>query len=488
MRALGKVAPPAATAAAVGVVALISLAGLRAGVLLGDGSPAGIDGGNWLAFGTLSRAGLAYPPLVPTVVAAFTQVVGPAAAIAIVGGSAAAIPGLAILGAAAWVGRPAVGAVAAITASASGLVGETVAWGGYPQTIGAGCAVVALVALAAYLGHGGRRSPIVFAAALALTVATSHLVALPTLLASGMLTVGAVAIGRATGRQAAIVGGLAALVVVPFAPTYQALVGTLLSVPLPPSRPFTDILGPAWPVVLLALVAAPVALIIIIVAHPSIVVSRDLALVAAASAAVVAWCVAYVVSAEGRLVYDAAIWTPVLLVGLVPLGEQYVDRSAAVLAGGLGLAAALLVTATGFGAFPSQVSRYHVLTPDLVAAMRWLAARTPTTPNDVLVADEHGVPLGWWAEGLVGREVLFAADLRWLRFPGERAQAKAANEILYGSDFPGPASLARARAAGLDYVLLPRASAFALKDTPTPWRVALARGDVLVLAAPGGPP
>jgi hypothetical protein len=102
----------------------------------------------------------------------------------------------------------------------------------------------------------------------------------------------------------------------------------------------------------------------------------------------------------------------------------------------------------------------------------------------VLVADRGGVPLGWWAEGLTGRETLYASELRWLRFDTERQRTRTANVLLYQSGFPDSSSAAAVANAGIRYVLLPYASAFGV-DQRAPgagWRIAFAAGDAVVMA------
>jgi hypothetical protein len=122
------------------------------------------------------------------------------------------------------------------------------------------------------------------------------------------------------------------------------------------------------------------------------------------------------------------------------------------------------------------------MTPGELAAMSWLA-RQPIANGEVLIADRAGVPLGWWAEGLIGREAVYASELRWLRFDAERQRAMVANVLLYKSGFPDSASASVMATAGIRYVLLPYATAFGIDRAggTAGWRIAFDAGDAVVM-------
>ena len=103
------------------------------------------------------------------------------------------------------------------------------------------------------------------------------------------------------------------------------------------------------------------------------------------------------------------------------------------------------------------------------------------------VADVAGVPIGWWVEGMVHQEVLFASDFRWLRFAVERDRAKLANLFLYRGAFPGRGSVMEAANLGVDLIYLPSAGRFGVdaRNPPSGWRLAYASGDAVVLAPSG---
>ncbi|MDR3634271.1 MAG: hypothetical protein P4L84_10750 [Isosphaeraceae bacterium] len=475
--------------ALIGLAAIGAIALLRASVLYSPGAPSGIDGGNWLAFGTFERFGMVYPPVVPWAFAALVAVVGAPIATAMSGAAATAAPALAILGVLIWARRPAAGAVAAVTVVASRPIGEMAAWGGYPEAIGTAAALLALVALAACLRGGSRVALGAFAVSLAAVVGTSHLVAVPTAGAIALMLCGEAI--RSRRRAVRRVTAAAAFTVLPFAllaPTYLALFATLGGSdggmqPGDAGR----VLGVGWPLYVALLVLLPLGLGLSrwrtsVAAAFS---SRDLVLLAAASAAAVTWVLAYLVSGEPRLLGEMEVLALFGIAAFVPLARSVVGKGGGRLAVGAGaLAVVGLLVATGLSVFPDQVAFYRILTSDRFTAIEWLARNAPAQDRSILVADLSGVSVGWWTEGMVGREVLFAADLHWLRFTTERDRAKLANALLYRSGFPGGNSLATIRQAGVRYVFLPSAGAFGVDPMhpPSGWQVAFAIGDVVVLA------
>ncbi len=472
----------------IGIGAVVAIGLIRATVLYQPLSPSGIDGGNWLAYGTVSRPGVVYPPLVPVAFSALVALLGAPAATAVAGTAAAIAPALAVLAALSWAGLAGFGALAAVALAASSPMGEVAAWGGYPQPIAMALAVVALVAAARWLRDGGWRALATLLPAFAGVVATSHLVAIPA------ATTALVLIGvawRRTGRLAVPRVRAAALALaVPLlllAGVYASLVansGTLNGAGIDDAE---RILGFAWPVYFLVLLVLPLAFIVVRGRG-----SRDegpaatqLAVLSAAAAAGLVWIVAYAISGEARLLYDieviAFLGVAVAAPSLVTATSVSSVRYALAMAAAVALVVAV---ATGMAAFPGQVAYYHVLTPNRYLAIEWLVEHPASHADSLVVADIAGVPLGWWVEGLARQEVLYASDLRWLLFHEERTRAMEANAFLYGDGFPGSASIAAARKLGIDYVYLPSAGAFGIQPAqpPTGWRVAFFSGDAVILA------
>ena len=473
----------------IGIAAIGAIAILRSFVLYTPGAPSGIDGGNWLAFGTFDRPGIVYPPLVPMTFAALVASMGAPLATAVAGAATTAAPAAAILAVCTWARRPVAGALVALTVVASRAVGEIAAWGGYQQPLATAAALIALVALASYLRGVSRLALATFAVSMAIVVATSHLVAVPTAGAAALILGGtAVVHRRRVIRRIAAAMALAGLPFVVLAPTYTALFSSAggggSGVQLGDAE---RVLGLGWQLYLAFLVLLPAGLAVAgrrgsIEAAFS---SRDRVLVTAASAAAATWIVAYAVSGEPRLLHDMGVLAPFGIAATVPLARTVVwhHRGRVSLVAGA-FVVVLVLTATGLSAFPDQVAYYHILTSNRFSAIEWLAANRPPQPNSILVADVTGVPVGWWTEGVVGREVLFASDLRWLRFTSERDRAKLANALLYRSGFPGGTSVLTIRQTGVQFVFLPSAGAFGVDPTepPSGWRVVFAAGDAVVLA------
>jgi hypothetical protein len=474
----------------IGLAAIAAIAILRAFVLYTPGAPSGIDGGNWLAFGTFDRPGIVYPPLVPMAFAALVSVVGAPLATAVAGAASTAAPAIAILAVLTWARWPAAGALVGLAVVASRFVGEIAAWGGYQQPLATAAALIALVALAAYLLIDFRRIALAtFALSIAVVVATSHLVAVPTAGAIALILGGTAVVHRR--RVVRPIAAAVALTVLPFvvlAPTYAALLSTLggggSGIQLGDAA---RVLGLGWPLYVAVLILVPVGLALAggRASMAAALSTRDRVLAMAASAAAISWTLAYVVSGEPRLLHNMGILALFGISAVVPLARTVVREGR----GRLGLVAGafivvVLLTATGLSAFPDQVAYYQIITRDRFSAIEWISEHTPAQARWILVADLSGVPVGWWTEGMAGQEVLFASDLRWLRFADERDRAKLANALLYRSGFPGVGSVSRIRQAGVHYVFLPSAGAFGVDPThpPSGWQVVFVAGDAVVLA------
>lgn len=474
----------------IGIAALGAIAILHALVLFMPGAPSGIDGGNWLAFGTLDRPGMVYPPFIPATFAPLVAWLGAPLATAVAGAVAAVAPGLAILAVLAWARQPSAGVVAALAVVASRAVGEIAAWGGYPQPIAMAAALIALVALAAYLLGVPRAALATFGVSFAVVVATSHLIAVPTVGAIALMLGGAAVVHRRRAvRPIAVAAALTALPFAALAPTYAAIFATIGGGGSGTWIQLDDaerVLGLVWPAYLAVLILVPLGLALAgrRASVAAALSPRDVALVVAASAAAITWTLAYALSGEPRLLHDMGVLALFGIAAIAPLARTIVrqGRVRLGLATGAVVVAAWIV-ATGLLAFPDQVAFYRFVTKDRFDAIEWLAEHAAAEPRSILVADVSGVVLGWWTEGMVGREVLFASDLRWLRFPTERDRARQANALLYRSGFPSIESASTIREAGIEYVFLPSAGAFGVDPTDPPggWQVVFAAGDTVVL-------
>lgn len=470
----------------IGVAALVLVGLVRATALFSPGAPSGIDGGNWLAFGSFDRPGMAYPPVVPALFSGLVGVVGAVTATAISGALSAIASALGVLVILTWAGHARTGVLAALAIATSGAIGEVAAWGGYPQPIATAFALIALTAAAHWLGSAGRTSFVVFAAAFAGVVATSHLVGILALAAVLILIGLATILGQANLRRAVLVGMVALLPFLVLLPTYATLAALSEQPVIEPTDSAERVLGAVWPVYFAIVIAVPTALVL---AHRRPAVAAELrpgdqAVLRAATAGGVTWFLAYLVTREPRLLYDllvlsclgAAAAMPVVLSIVRSPGRRQLIAAVA-------FGAIVAIAGSGMAAFPEQVAFYRVLSPDRFDSIQWLA-KNAREPRSIVVADVAGVPIGWWVEGLVGEETVYASDLRWVRFPSERDRARQANTFLYRSVFPTRSSAEAAEQAGIAYVFLPSAGAFGIDPghPPAGWTVAFTRGDSIVLA------
>jgi hypothetical protein len=122
---------------------------------------------------------------------------------------------------------------------------------------------------------------------------------------------------------------------------------------------------------------------------------------------------------------------------------------------GATLLAAVMVTQAfvGLRFFPVQVDFYGGLTPGLVRAMSWVRRQTPPASVIGVSPTRSDLVLGWWAEALTDRRILYATSPTWLNFADERRRARIADGIFDGR-FPTDDTLGQAAAAEIDYLLV----------------------------------
>lgn len=480
-----------------GIAGVVLVAAVRSFILGSGPGPATIDTGNWLAYaedilGTGVRSGLAYPPLVPLLSRVAVDTFGPVAGVAVLGFLASVLPGLAVFVLLARVGAPGLGGVAGAVAAAAAALGEVVAWGGFPQAIALGGAILCIAGLTGWLVEGGGAYALIGIMGWVIATWSSHLVALP-LATATLVLVGFVVAARpnrailARAASAAIAGLLVAL---PVIPVYLALAADLATAGgvrrLAPSD-LERVLGGLWPGWLVALAAGPLAAAVL-VRRRARGGERGRLEQAVLGVAVLAvgWSSVLLATGQVRYAHDVAVLAPLGLgLASVSLGWERPRRPVGVPIVALG---AVLIAA-GLLAFPSQVERYRVASADTVAAVEWVRDATPAGAV-VAVPDVGGAPLGWWVEGLGRRPTVFASDLRWLVFRDERSRAAVAGRLFYGSSFASPATADGARAAGVDFILLPDRAPWAnLGAGPLPpgWVVRFRSGEAVVLGTAAGP-
>ena len=466
--------------------------GLRLIVLLGVDGPATIDSGNWLAFGhdllgtDVRSSTIVYPPVVPLLVVAATSLLGVAGGVAVVAAVASALPAVGCF-AVLWQARLRWFAVLlAGLVLAAGSSGEAAAWGGFPQLIALGLLPPTLWWLDRFLRTGGVRRGLVFGAALAALLATSHFIATAAIASGAVLVVLHVVIRPEPGapplwrRALQAVPGL--VLSLPLVPLYVALtsVGRAAA-----SRPdtvepsFADLPGAADYVLrdfrILWWCLAVVAVLV-----PPLLLDRrrtPLWLVSVSTTATVV--VLFLLLRDMRVIYLLAP-AGILALGLLAVDVEVEAAGRITERPGRPAAAVLVLllvvqAVLGLQRFSAQVDYYAVSADGVADGVVWVGDHTEPDAL-VAVAPVRGAPLGWWVEGRARRPALVGSWLRWLSFPDERRRARVANAI-FGPSFPTRAQVARARRADVDLLLVSKAwSGYVRRDVAA----AVRRGDLEV--------
>ena len=490
-----------------GIAAAAAVAVYRAWILARSGTPAGIDTGNWLAFGhglfgdDVKPDGLAYPPLIPFLVAAAVKMFGAAPGVAIVGATSALMPAAAAFLALRWGGLGPWAAVAAVVLALPA-VGEMTAWGGFPQLMAAPFVVAFLWLLDRSLRSPDTPTLLGAATAGALVLAASHFAAIGAAVAALTIVVNRFVIppvghpGEVFRRTVAVVG-LTALFSLPLTIVYVRLVPAIVATRTNglaagmigldrlPSR-FAEIHGAATPLLLLGLLAAVVAIVV-----PR--GSRD-ALWSVNAALLTGMMAAFLLTREPRVLYEAPL---VAAVGLGTCAREILrttsDGRRRLIAAAMviGVSVTVLVTAViGLNEFPQQRRAYAIVNDDLLVALDWL--RTETPEDSVIgVPSLDSAPLGWWVEGLAERRTLAVIASEWTVFPEERRISARAIQVFDALEEDIAAGLREARRRGVDYLLIPTRSPtyqlmklhFATEDV----RPSFANEGAVILQVPGAP-
>lgn len=452
------------------IVYCLVVAAFRFAVLVQPGTPPGIDGGNWLAFGhdllgeRLRSSTIVYPPVIPVLVTAAAAMLGPVSGIAIVAATSSLAASAAVYVALRRAGLGVYALLLAGLLGAAGATGEAAAWGGYPQSLASGSLVVFLLLLDRYARSPGRGSALITGAALAVTLATSHFIGLVAIVAGSVLVALAFtsASGCGAGAKRATLRWLPAIALpcLPLVPLYLSLTPMLTGLRTGRASDdvwagvgstarwlFRDLPAIWWPALGFAILAPLV-----------LVRSRDDPLWRLATSLLMAVGILLVATGEPRHIYlvPVGIVTALALLLRDPPGSP--PPSSAARRPFVAVLAAVFVAQsfTAVGLFPSQRDFYRVLTPGVVAGIVWLGS---STPEDAVVAVSpvRDAPFGWWVEGLSRRRVLPGSALRWLNFEDERARARRANAIFQSGrtgEFPDAATLAMASALGADFLFL----------------------------------
>ena len=437
----------------------VGAAAVRYLVLVQDApAPATVDGGNWLAFGRglfgdhIRSSTIVYPPVVPVAVLVAVSLLGAAAGVAAVAAVTSLAPALGMY--VALRGRVpdvvATGAAALLAVAAS--TGEAAAWGGYPQLVGFGLAMVFLRCLDDALTESSDRRWMWTGLLFAGLLATTHLIAAAVALtAAGLIGLHVAARRqrpRLSWRHAAWLVGPSLLLLPVYAPLLAEILSGLDDRPSFVRLNFSDVpdhlqhiyrdFELLWLPLLVLAFLTPVAL----ADRWRTPLWRLLV------ALVVSATVCTVALHEARFLYFYAL-PAVVALGLWAAELRRLRTFAA------SVLAVALVLQTWFGLrlFDGQYEFYAEVDEGMYAAITWLADETDEDTR-VAVANSTDLPVGWWVEGLARRRALVGSPLRWLTFEDEQRRALQANDI-FSETFPDEAAFALARRYRVEYLLVP---------------------------------
>lgn len=402
----------------------------------------------------------------PLGLSATAAVVSVQTAVAAFGAFASLAPGVGVVVIGRRVCNAWVASLAGLLLLFSGSVGEAAGWGGFPQLLGLGLLPLLVWSVDKWFVDGGRRAAIGAGLAIAVVAATSDLVVVAAVLAAVVtialrLTVAKPAAKRGSSWADLVWIVLPSLVVAPFyVPLLSALarrggshtIGTRLT-----PTGFLDgveFLFRDTPVV------GWVGVVVLLVAPALLFDMRRTRLYVATVAIATSSVVLSLALSEVRFLYVLPV---AVALGICLWGEAVIEHHdhVVVMLGRVGLVALIAGTALqgwrSFDAFEGQRDYYAVMDASTVQALDWIRRETP--PDAVILAPPvNNAPISWWIEGYARRATLGGSPLRWLGYPDEVRRARLANRLL-GNFFNPETDLALARAAGVDYVLIPQRSA-----------------------------
>ncbi len=417
-------------------------------------APPGSDGGNWLAFsmelfGEKAKAASAvYPPLFPGLVKFTILFMPPLVTLKVLGLMTTvlvSIPAYLLL-------RTTLNPLpAALLAASFPLLdyhNDVLAWGGYPQLLGAAFLMASIYTLRKGLETGRVRLFIMAALGVALTVATHTLAALQLAIALGALLLIYFYEYRSTTRllpQRRLVKvlrlwvGVTVVLLLVIIPVYIKTLALLTENPFnsqqfhileffrnydswrPGNIIWLEIAAVSIPFTAWAVIArrryflADVVVALSVSAVLTFVVIQEIR-----SAHLLQIGLFLSVGLLIKLAYsEATVW-------LAHFSRQIIFYLAI---------AFLTIVVSGvlmFGVFRAQQATqwYRVVDTPVLTALNWL--RDNGAPGDRVVAGEtpNGGIIGWWVEGYAKLPVYFAVEKRWLSFDEEREQAEIAHRFL----------------------------------------------------------
>lgn len=437
--------------------------------------PSGGDGGNWLAlagelFGKgVMSAEVAYPPVVPALLAITKAIVGDGVTAVVI---VALFAELALV-ACAYVCARTLGRVYAVAAAVLvGSVGsmlEAYAWGGYPQLMAMGFGILATFMVLGYLNTSQRVHLWLGLLLCALTLLThtmmGGLLGLALLLAVFHLIY--MTDPRRGERTRSLRIGLMVA-----GPALVFSVFSFIEGSLAGFRPTINPIGLSRLDALLSAVReAPYPWAILAMTGVAVLFFRFWPDHVASTIAVGwSWATAsfglFVVTGEPRALMVTQMGLMLLALAGFGASHEYLRPSSSarhststfgvlrhrlLLVGGFAVVAALV--AGGLGLYSTATDWYRVVDDAEITALDRLAGASE--PGDIVVAatGHHGNPVGWWIEGYAERSAFTAVDTNFLAFPDEREQAVIATSF-FEDGYTLEESIALLVDIGAEYVVV----------------------------------
>ena len=428
---------------------LLALAGLRLALLSDAQAPPGSDGGNWLAFARelfgeeIKAADVAYPPVAPLLLRLLMLPLGALGAVKVLAVASSILMGVPLYLILRRELHPVLSVALALAFVMAGYQAETLAFGGYPQLLGAAFLLFSLYWLGPTL-LDGRTWPLLLSAMAGSLAIGTHLLGATQLIVAAPILAGCFAFQqRAAWRRVAarfarwsIVTAALALTVAPF---YVRLLPLLDGSPANPQGYGITALRSTLSYVYLEHQALWMVLTGVALVVPLVMVGRrsDSLLAPTAAALLFGPLLVFAASGEVRsfqlleagVLVSLGLLTSYVVAGLATRGAgQRWPGWPALAVGAACLAIAGAIGVSGHSRAQDSFAFYRVVDDEAVEALDWLRLQEEGTV--VASIAPQGAMYGWWIEGYAGHPAYSAADPRWFNFREEKKDVAVANRLL----------------------------------------------------------
>lgn len=439
---------------------LLALAGARFALLSDAPAPPGSDGGNWLAFARelfgedVKAANVVYPPVMPFLLRALMELLGPLTAVKVLAVASSVLMGVPLYLILRRELHPVLSVALALAFVMAGYQQETLAFGGYPQLLGTAFLLFSLYWLGLALREGKTRLILLSAVAGGLVVGT-HMLGATQLMVSAPLLAGYFAFQqRGVWRKVAALfatwAATTAALSLTLTPFYLPLLSLLDGNPANPhgysiinldrtvAYVFREQLA-LW----VALTAAALPVVVLMAWRRS-----DSLLAPAAAALLFGPTLIFVVTGEVRSLQllQAGVFVSWGLLASYVIDsfasartEQWWPGWPALAVGSVCLALAAAISVSGHSRAQDSIRFYSVLDGEAVKALDWLRLQEEGTV--VANVSPEGLMYGWWIEGYARQPAYNATDPRWFNFREEKEHVAVASRMLWAR--LGPQEIAR---------------------------------------------